>query len=168
MAPPASTPDSTFRATGFTLIELITIILVMAILAAVAAPRFMQRAAFQERGFQDATRSILRYAQRVAIAERREVCVALTPATVALTLNPLPAAGAACTAIVTAPGESGPYVIAAPPGVALAFPNPVFPFNALGQPIDDATGATLPDQVIALPGSSLPAITVFGQTGYVL
>jgi MSHA pilin protein MshC len=156
------------RAAGFTLVELVTILVVAAILAAVAAPRFMQREAFEERGFLDATFSILRYAQRVAIAERREVCVALTASTVALSLNPLTTPSAACTADVGAPGESAAYAIAVPAGLTLAltFPNASFRFNGLGQPVDNA-GAALGDQTITLTGSTVRTITVWGQTGYV-
>jgi MSHA pilin protein MshC len=156
------------RAAGFTLVELVTVLMVLAILAAIAAPRFMQREAFEERGFLDATLSILRYAQRVAIAERREVCVALTASTVALSLNPSTTPGAACTAVVGAPGESAAYAIAVPAGLTLAltFPNASFRFNGLGQPVDNA-GAALGDQTITLTGSTARTITVWGQTGYV-
>lgn len=156
------------EAAGFTLVELITVLVVAAILAAVAAPRFFTRSAFEERGFYDQVLATLRYAQRVAIAERREACVALTASTVTLSLNPSTTAGAACSAIVRTPGESAPYAIAVPTGLtlALAFPNPSFRFNGLGQPVSDA-GALLGDQTITLTGTDARNITVWGQTGYV-
>lgn len=158
-------------AAGFTLVELITVILLVAILSAVAAPRFMQREAFEERGFFDGTRALLKYAQRLAIAERREVCVTLAAASVALTLNPTTIPGAACSAAVIAPGGDTAfptYTITAPAGLVLAFPNAVFRFNALGQPIDNATGALLGNQAISLTGSGVRTITVAGETGHVL
>jgi len=156
------------RERGFTLVELVTILVVAAILAAVAAPRFFSRQAFEERGFYDQVLATLRYAQRVAIAERREVCVALTASTVSLSLNPSTTSGAACSAAVNDPGSSTPYAIAVPAGLtlALAFPNPSFRFNGLGQPVSNA-GALLGDQTITVTGSDARSVTVWGQTGYV-
>ncbi|MBM4131628.1 hypothetical protein FJ250_11485 [bacterium] len=156
------------RAAGFTLVELITILVVVAILAAVAAPRFFTRSAFEERGFYDEVLATLRYAQRVAIAERREVCVALTASSVALSLNPSTTSGAACSATVNDPGSSTPYAIAVPAGLTLSmtFPNASFRFNGLGQPVDNA-GNALGNQTLTLSGADTRTVTIWGQTGYV-
>ena len=42
-----------YHTQGFTLVELITIILVLSVIAALAVPRFVGRNAFDERGFSD-------------------------------------------------------------------------------------------------------------------
>lgn len=69
---------------GFTLVELIVTLIVVGILAAFVAPRFFGTHGFEEGGFYDETISVLRYAQKAAIAQRRLVCVNFTAKTVAL------------------------------------------------------------------------------------
>lgn len=74
-------------AKGFTLVELIIVIVLLGIISVVALPRFADRSDFQARGFQDETKSLLRYAQKAAIAQRRNVCVALAGTGVTLTID---------------------------------------------------------------------------------
>jgi MSHA pilin protein MshC len=62
---------------GFTLIELIMVIIILGVLAVFAAPMF-NATMFNARGFHDETLSLLRYAQKAAIAQRRTVCVTVS------------------------------------------------------------------------------------------
>src|SRR5450759_4081551 len=63
---------------GFTLIELIMVMVMLGVLAVFAAPRIFNSGDFYARGFHDETLALLRYAQKSAIAQRRTVCVAFT------------------------------------------------------------------------------------------
>jgi MSHA pilin protein MshC len=62
---------------GFTLIELVTAIVIIGVLSAVAVPRLFDNRAFSERGYVDEVASSLRYAQRLAIASECEVSVVI-------------------------------------------------------------------------------------------
>lgn len=146
------------RATGFTTVELVVTLVIVGILAAIALPRFQDNTAFTQRGFYDEVKAALRYAQKLAIAKRREVCVDFLPGQVALSFNPSLVAGAACSSTVNLPGQSTPYVVNVPAGIALV-PSANFRFNGLGQP-------TPAPVTVALTGRALP-ITVETETGHV-
>lgn len=142
-------------ARGFTMIELVVVMLVMAVLAAVALPRLTDRRALQERGFIDQLRSLLQYSRKVALTQRREVCVLLGPAQA----QAVYANGAACNAAapVATPGSSEPLVIAVPAGVVLGGAALVR-FNTVGQPAPNA------NHLINVGANSL---TVSRETGIV-
>src|SRR5665647_1764936 len=62
------------RVAGFTLVELVMVLILVGILAVVAIPRFMDKT-FDERGFHDAVQAAVQHARRVAVASRRFSCV---------------------------------------------------------------------------------------------
>lgn len=97
--PPAGTrPD---RA-GFTMVELIMVMVLIGILGAVAGSRFFDRQVFESRAYADQAKALIRYAQKLAIAQNRPVFVRSTPNGFAVCFDP----GAACTAsnLAQAPG----------------------------------------------------------------
>jgi MSHA pilin protein MshC len=133
------------------MIELIVVMVIIGILAVVAVPKFADRSDFETRGFQDETRALLRYAQKSAVAQRRNVCVALNAAGVALTIDTdTPADGNCNSALATpSPPRGGSGLV---PSIAS------FKFQPLGD-TDKVTNVTA-----TIAGTT---ITVDYKTGYV-
>lgn len=143
---------------GFTMVEIVTVIVVTTVLAAVAAPRFMGRSGFDSRGFSDQAQGTVRYAQKVAVGKRRNVFVDITAGSVSACYD------AACTTPVVDPVSAAPLVVTPPAGsgVTLA-PVTSFSFNGLGQPSLVANLTV----TVSVAGEADRTFTIQRETGYV-
>lgn len=65
---------------GYTLIELVACLVIVAVLGAIAAPRFVDTQPFEERGYADELGAALRYGQHRAVASGCEVEVTISAA----------------------------------------------------------------------------------------
>lgn len=61
------------RGAGFTIVELVVVMVLMGILAAVGAARFHTRTAYDVSAYAEQVRAMARYAQKLAIAQNRNV-----------------------------------------------------------------------------------------------
>ncbi|WP_232251222.1 pilus assembly FimT family protein [Janthinobacterium sp. 1_2014MBL_MicDiv] len=175
------------RARGFTLIELVAVLVMVGLITTFAASRFFQRDTFDARGFADQATNIVRYGQKLAVAQNRAVFVRIDANSVALCFD------AACSAAnrVLPPtgsnsgsnetlqycnGQRNWLCEGRPASVALSTVpanTPGFYFDALGRPYALANvfpaPSTFPARLalrIAGDGAARN-IMVEGETGYV-
>ncbi|HEX5362708.1 MAG TPA: prepilin-type N-terminal cleavage/methylation domain-containing protein [Gallionella sp.] len=158
-------PESS-RQGGFTLIELIMVLVIAGILAVFVAPRFFDANIFKARGFADQAQAAMRYAQKIAIAQRRLVCVAVTaPTATSARLDLAIAVSNAATSCATPlalPASSSNFIQSSDATTSAAN----FVFDALGRPfaLPYASGNASVGQTVTVAGY---AIKVEKETGYV-
>jgi MSHA pilin protein MshC len=155
-------------ARGFTLVELIIVIVLMGVLAVVAAPRIFNSTDFYARGFHDENLALLRYAQKTAVAQRRTVCVSFTVGTVSSAVLRTASAEAVGTCNVDLVGPRGdtPGKITSRSGVNYSATPVTLGFDGLGQPLDNSGGVLTAARTITVGGSGR-VITIEPGTGYV-
>jgi MSHA pilin protein MshC len=141
-------------ASGFTLPEIVAVIVIMSVLAVVGLPR-VWGTAFSEVAFYDDTLAALRFAQRTAVAQQRTVCATFTATQLSLTYASAYGSNTCGPALVR-PATTSQYVVAAPSSLSYTAATS-FQFDLLGVP---NTG-----QTITLSGGK--TITVEADTGYV-
>lgn len=147
---------------GFTLVELITILILVGILAVVALPKLESAQDFGALAFRDRTAAALRFAQKSAVAKRRMVCATVAAGT--LTLTVADTFGGACNAAMTGPDGADPAAVSPSAAVVLA-PDGTLYFQPSGAITSDAAGTASATGSITVTGQA--DIAIQGATGYV-
>lgn len=168
------------RCRGFSLIELVTVLILLGIIAAVAVPRFGGVQPFREYGYAEALIAALRYAQQVAVARNQPVIMSIDASGVRICLAD--SSGHSCPApngsnaprYLHNPGSDrrwdGVQAGQAPAGVSLSMSPSTpstFAFNGLGEPVqwNDSAWQALSAPMTLTVGNR--TITLEAHTGYV-
>lgn len=148
------------KAQGFTLIELIVILILLGILAFTALPRNLG-SDFDALAFRDRTASALRYAQKTATSHRRLVCATFTANSLSLTIAASNPASNCDTALTIAGGSNG--VQGSGAAAFASTPNNLY-FQPDGRITSDGAGATAVDATLNIGDQS---IAIDGGGSYV-
>jgi MSHA pilin protein MshC len=160
---------------GFTIVELIAVIVIVGLIAAVSGPRFFDVNIFRQKGFYDETLAAIRYAQKYAVATGCAVQVVVagnsyTLSQVAMGTYNL-ADYTACNTPdyptpIKDPTNTGNFTRTAPTDVTLTSAPATFVFCPRGDTSAGACTGTYANVNVTL-NVNAQAINVRGETGFV-
>jgi MSHA pilin protein MshC len=155
---------------GFTMAELVIVMVIVGVLSAVALPRLFDRNEFAARGGRDFLASGLRYAQKSAIALRRNICIDIAGSTVAATIAAAPGSDQPCSSGAALSHPANNLAFADPanalPGGAAVTASASVIFDALGRPLAVPAAPLAGALTIAVAGHPVP-VTIEPETGLV-
>jgi prepilin-type N-terminal cleavage/methylation domain-containing protein len=152
---------------GFTVPELVAVLVIAAVLAAVAMPRLDLALNLRADTYRDQIVAALRYAASSAISHRRLVCATVSASSVTLSLAPSnPASGctAALPGVASGAGGGAAAVSSGGSTSALAPPGTIY-FQPSGRVTSDGAGMTAGLWTLSVSGTS--PISLIGETGHV-
>ena len=156
--------SSPTRQRGFTLVELIAILLVIGVLAVVAMPKFDGAAGPRSEAAHDEVLAALRYASQTAQSHRRLICADVSSS--AVTLRIATAHGSsACDSALTGPDGSAAFTANAGGASFTLSPSGTLYFQPDGRVTSDGAGTSSSNRTLAISGAS--SITLLGETGLV-
>jgi MSHA pilin protein MshC len=145
---------------GFTIVELVTVIIIIGIIGAVVIPKFFDNATYQNRAAADQVRAALKFGQKMAISSHHQVGVAISSAAQTNCTNTVTFSGTTvitgsvnCAVAVTLTNNASPYY-----------------FDSLGEPVPSTGTPPLPAQGSITVGSLTDGgatIYIEQETGYV-
>ncbi len=144
------------RHAGFTLVELVVIMLVLGILSAYVAPKFFSLDDYRSRAAYDELAGALRYAQKLAVATGCEVQVTVVGSSYALQQH-----STDCTTGGFATISNHPVTSHSLEGVTLSATTANFIFDALGR------CSASPTIEVKVAGITTHTINVVQETGFV-
>jgi len=135
---------------GFTVIELIAVIVVLGILSATVLPKFFDKSGYQQRVIFDDTLNAVRYAQKLAVATGCNVQFSISSNAFQL-LHATTCSSTSYGVAVAHPATQTPPYTGSEAGISL--PNTTITFNAIGE-ADGGTSITIGGKTINIVPST--------------
>jgi MSHA pilin protein MshC len=142
---------------GYTLIELVVVIMILAIVATIVGPRLFDTRVFSERGYADEVATAMRYSQKIAVASGCNVRLAVTAA--GYSAMQQPASGNRCNAAsatytTTVLRPDGTALAGTPPRDANVSGAATLTFDSKGSVISGATNLVVGAYTLVLDATS--------------
>ncbi|RZI43053.1 prepilin-type N-terminal cleavage/methylation domain-containing protein [Herbaspirillum sp. HC18] len=151
-----------FSDAGFTLTELVVVLLLVGVLAATALPRLLNTRTFSTRSYYDQAIQMIRYGQKTAVAQGRSVFVNVDANSKKICLTYAADANCSSSGGVLNPSDrSSTFTLTAPSDVTLSA-TLSFSFTALGVPNPNAAVS-----LTVTGDGTARTISVEQETGYV-
>ena len=141
---------------GFTLTELVIVIVILGVLSVTALPMWFNRTDFEQRGYFDELLQATRYAQKLAVASNCDVRIHINANSFSLQ-QPTSYCNTVNWQDITLPGKQPPYN--APTNVTVTAGTGTITFLA--------SGLTAADRTVTVTGTSPLSFAVHAATGYV-
>ena len=143
---------------GFTMVELVIVIVLLGILSVTVLPRLSGSNEFRIVQLRDEVAAALRFAQKTAVSHRRNVCISVAGNVLALQIaDAHPANG--CNQTLSIPGGAATVSV---PGVSLS----VTPAALVIQPSGQVTGNNSQKYEFSIGGGEYK-LTLWAETGHV-
>ena len=149
---------------GFTMVELIAVLILIGILAAVALPRMGGALALRGAGWRDQVQAGLLHARTLSQGHHRLVCVAVASGEIRLSqasANP----ASACNSVLPGPDGDARWAVDTTSLVITQSPAGTLYFQPDGRITSDAAGSSAVNTTISIAGE--PDLLLIGETGHV-
>lgn len=154
------------RRGGYTMVELVVVMVLVGVLSAVALPKLGVLTSVRDDAWRDSLVAGLRYAAKSAVAQRRLVCATLSNTQLTLTVasaNP----ASSCSNNLFGPDGSNVFATSQNTGATTTMtPAGTIYFQPDGRSTSDGAGLTPADRSISPTGAS-GTVLLIGQTGHV-
>ncbi|BBO74776.1 hypothetical protein DSCW_21930 [Desulfosarcina widdelii] len=139
---------------GFTLVELIVILVIAGILAVVAIPQMFDATAFKSRGFYDEAAGAARYGQKLAVASGCSVQLRFSGSGFALYQRQSCGSGAFSRSVPRPEDSGSAFAASAPSGVTLSATASTVIFDSLGRAMPGGVTVSVNGRSFRIDGES--------------